>query len=164
MPLISKRLLGFTVVAMFAACGAQTPASPCGPASALVAAVTDGDTIVLEGGQKIRYLLVDTPEVSGGEECYGPEARELNRSLVLGKTIELRYDDKCTDRFDRTLAYVSVDGREVNRLLVERGFGCVLVLPPAGASRAEEFESVAASAKAEGRGLWGFCSPSPCSN
>ena len=57
---------------------------------------------------KIRYLMVNTPETTGGKnECYGQNAVTFNTDLVLGKTVEIDYDVECTDRFDRTLAYVS---------------------------------------------------------
>ena len=124
----------------------------------------DGDTLTLVSGVKIRYLLVNTPEITSGKnECYGAEARDFNKSIVEGKTVALTYDEAgCTDRFSRTLGYVSVDGREVNKLLVERGMGCVLHIPPAGESRAEEFKAAETVAKSENRGVWGACSPVPC--
>ena len=134
----------------------------CGPSSGTVARVVDGDTIELESGEKIRYLMVDTPESTTEVECYGPEAKEFNASLVEGKEIELTYDVDCTDRFDRTLAYVTVGDREVNALLVERGFACMLYIPPNGEDRADEFESLEAVAEAENRGLWGACEENPC--
>ena len=86
----------------------------------------------------------------------------FNTDLVLGKPIELDYDEECTDRFGRTLAYVSVGGQEVNTLLVERGFACVLHIPPNGDDRADEFDALEDAAKAAGRGLWGTCDPIPC--
>jgi micrococcal nuclease len=134
----------------------------CGPATGVVASVTDGDTIELQSGEKIRYLMVDTPETSGEVECYGVEARDFNRSLVHGQTVELRYDVDCTDRFDRLLAYVTVDGREVNRLLVERGFGCVLHIPPNGDDVVDDYQSLETTARDAKRGLWGACSVTPC--
>jgi micrococcal nuclease len=152
------------VVAMglvLAGCGEE--GSPCGPTSATVARIIDGDTIELDSGETIRYLLVNTPETTGGkDDCYGQNAVQFNRDLVEGKEITLRYDEVCTDRFDRTLAYVSVGGQEVNRLLVDRGYACVLHIPPNGDDRAEEFEALEDEAQAAGRGLWGVCDPIPC--
>lgn len=138
--------------------------SICGPSSGEVSGVTDGDTITLTSGVKIRYLLVDTPEITQGKnECYGAEARDFNKSLVDGKPVTLGYDEAgCTDRFGRTLAYVSVNGNDVNRLLVERGFACVLHIPPAGTSRSAEFTELERTAKAQNRGVWGACDPVPC--
>jgi micrococcal nuclease len=135
--------------------------SPCGPSEAKVTRVLDGDTVELENGDKIRYLLVDTPEVSGGGDCFGENAKQLNTDLVLGKTIQISYDVECTDNFGRTLAYVSVDGQEVNTLLVQRGYGCVLHIPPDGDSRVDEFKGLQLDAKNAHRGLWGACDPLP---
>lgn len=138
----------------------------CGGSSAevgVVARVIDGDTIDLESGERIRYLMVNTPETTGGkDECYGQNAVTFNTDLVLGKTIEYECDVDCTDMFGRTLAYVRVDGQEVNTLLVERGFACVLHIPPNGDDRADEFEALEDAARAANRGLWGQCDPIPC--
>jgi micrococcal nuclease len=143
--------------------GCGTGGSKCGPSEAVVSRIIDGDTIELESGETIRYLMVNTPETTGGKnECYGANAVQFNTDLVLGKTVELRYDVECTDRFDRTLAYVSVSGQEVNSLLVERGYACVLHIPPNGDSRVAEFEALEDAARADNRGLWGACSPIPC--
>lgn len=151
---------------LLSACGAGTPppeTSDCGPTSGTVANVIDGDTIELTSGEKIRYLLVDTPETTGGKnDCWGVEARELNKSLVDGKQVTLRYGEACTDRFQRLLAYVSVDGREVNTTLVERGAACVLFIPPAGEARHEEFESLESAARGADKGVWGACDVVTC--
>ena len=135
----------------------------CGPTEAVVARVIDGDTIELESGERVRYLLVDTPELSGGGECYGLEAAEFNRSAVEGKTVTLSYDTECTDDFDRLLAYVALlDGRLVNEVLLERGLACVLHIPPNGEDRVDEFRSIEAQARAGQNGLWGMCTEAPC--
>jgi micrococcal nuclease len=137
--------------------------SPCGATEATVERVIDGDTIELTGGVKIRYLLVNAPETTNGHmDCYGANAAQFNSDLVLGKTVELRYDVECTDMYGRSLAYVTVGGQEVNRLLVERGYACVLHIPPDGDDRYAEFMALQADAKAAMRGLWGACDPIPC--
>jgi len=135
--------------------------SPCGDTEGVVSRVIDGDTIVLESGVKIRYLLVDTPEISSGGDCYGSNAQQFNSDLVLGKTVQLNFDVACTDMFGRTLAYVIVDGQEVNSLLVSRGYGCVLSIPPDGQSRLDEFKALQLDAMVNKRGLWGACNPLP---
>jgi len=154
-PVVVVLLLAFA-----AACGGS--GSDCGPTSGHVARVIDGDTIELETGEKIRYLMVDTPESTTELECYGDNAKQFNTDLVADKDIELRYDVECEDRFGRTLAYVTVGGVEVNTLLVERGFACVLHIPPNGDDRADEFDALEDAAKAAMKGLWGACSPFPC--
>lgn len=145
------------------ACGGGTAAPPCGPETGMVAEVIDGDTLLLEGGERVRYLLADAPESAGGRsECFGAEARAFNRALVEGRRVSLTYGEACEDRFGRLLAYVSVDGHEVNALLVERGHACVLHIPPAGSARRAEFEALEAGARRASRGVWGACAPVSC--
>lgn len=148
-------------VAIAALALAGCEGSPCGETEATVVRVIDGDTIELDTGVKIRYLLVDTPEISGTPDCYGHEAAQYNSDLVLNKKVQLSYDVQCTDMFGRTLAYVLVDGQEVNSLLISRGYGCVLQIPPNGETRIEEFRSLQLDAKSAMRGLWSACSPLP---
>jgi micrococcal nuclease len=137
--------------------------SACGPTSGLVTNVVDGDTIDLDSGERIRYLLVDTPEsVNGATDCFGQEAKAFNHDLVLGQHVTLRYDEECTDRFGRLLAYVSVGDQEINSLLVERGYACVLYIPPNGSERRTEFDTLEAEAKAAGRGMWSACQVVTC--
>lgn len=148
---------------LFAGCDAAAPPA-CGPERDVVARVIDGDTLELASGAVVRYLLVDTPEsVNGADDCFGHEAAAFDRALVEGREVTLAYDDAaCRDRYGRLLAYVTVDGREVNALLVERGYACVLYLPPAGSARHEAFEALERRARAERRGLWGACEVASC--
>jgi micrococcal nuclease len=142
-----------------AACGGDR----CGPAGAVVARVIDGDTVELATGERVRYLLVDTPEISGTPECYGAEAARFNRDLVEERAVELAYDVECEDRYGRLLAYVTIAGSDVSALLIERGYGCVLHIPPNGADRVDAYRALQAEARAAGRGLWGACQEDlPC--
>jgi endonuclease YncB( thermonuclease family) len=36
--------------------------------------LTDGDTVVLRNGQRVRLVQIDTPEVFFGRECHGRAA------------------------------------------------------------------------------------------
>jgi micrococcal nuclease len=148
---------------VLAACDNAIPQQSCGPTEAVVSRVIDGDTIELASGERIRYLLVNTPEITNGHnDCYGQNAAQFNRDLVEGKTVTLTYDVQCTDLYGRLLAYVSVGGQEVNSLLIERGYACMLHIPPDGDDRAAEFKALQAAAKTARRGLWGACDPIPC--
>ncbi len=161
MPLKRLAVASAALAALTTACG--DPGSTCGPSSGVVARVVDGDTIELETGEKVRYLMVDTPEsTSGATDCFGENARQFNADLVLGKTVSLRYDVECEDRYDRLLAYVSLGDQEVNSLLVDRGYACVLHIPPNGADRVDEFEALERAARAAGRGMWGICEDVTC--
>lgn len=158
-------MIRIAVAAVLALLAIGCAGSPCGESEAKVVRVIDGDTIEIEGGVRIRYLLVDTPEIAHNSqetsECWGDEAAKMNSDLVLGKTVQIHYDVQCTDRFNRTLAYVTVGGQEVNTLLVQRGYACVLYIPPNGEARREELEKLQLDAKNARRGLWNACSPLP---
>lgn len=148
-----NRLLALAVLA---ACGGS-------PREAVVTRVIDGDTVVLESGEKIRYLMVNAPETTNGHnDCYGTNAATFNSDLVLNKTVQLETDVQPMDMYGRTLAYVTVDGQEVNSLLLERGFACLLHIPPNGDDRLTELKALETSAKTAMRGLWGACDPIPC--
>ncbi|RKH38648.1 hypothetical protein D7V93_40970, partial [Corallococcus llansteffanensis] len=153
--------VGFVLLlAVLLACGGEE--GECGPRTGVVTQVIDGDTVVLQDGERIRYLLADAPETTRGHhDCFGEEAAAFNRSLVEGRTVRLRDGEACTDRFGRRLAYVSVEGHDVNALLVERGYACTLFVSPAGGSRRGEFEALEVEARRARRGLWGRC-PAPC--
>tara|TARA_R110002096_G_scaffold435826_2_gene663581 strand:+ start:115912 stop:116382 length:471 start_codon:yes stop_codon:yes gene_type:complete len=151
----------FILAAALSLAAACTPNDECGPSEGVVARVIDGDTIELESGVTIRYLAIDTPEIaqssSGTSQCFGDEAKRFNEDLVAGQTVSLVYDVECLDTYNRTLAYVSIGDREVNSLLVERGFARVDIFPPNGVDREAELRVLENLAKQEERGLWGAC-------
>ncbi len=74
----------------------------------------DGDTIDIEGGYRVRYIGIDTPEK---DEAFYSEAKEANRRLVEGKTVWLTVDAQPSDRYGRLLAYVWAGERLVNRIV-----------------------------------------------
>ena len=76
---------------------------------AVVYQVIDGDTIELVGGERVRFIGVDAPEMgfAGGEYEEGAtEATEFVRNLIDGRTIWLEADGNDRDRFDRLRRYV----------------------------------------------------------
>ncbi len=137
----------------------------CGPTTAEVAWVFDGDTIELEGsGERVRYILVGAPEIAHDgmpAGCFGGAAKQRNIDLVAGQTVRLTYDAECRDRFDRLLAYVEVDGVDVNRTLIAEGLACVFQVLPNGRDRVDDYLGALEQAAAEDRGLWGVC-PEVC--
>ena len=88
--------------------------------------VTDGDTVVLRNGRRVRLVQIDTPEVFFGTECYGPQASATaKRLLPAGARVRLDVEP-ATDRVDdfgRLLRYVirAKDGVNVNMALVAVG-------------------------------------------
>jgi micrococcal nuclease len=124
--------------------------------AARVEHVTDGDTVWLTGIGKVRLIGIDTPEVYGQVECYGPQASAFaKRLLPPGRRVTYELGPEERDRYGRALAYVWLrDGRFLNRLLVARGYAQPMTVPP-NVEYEDVFVKAAARAREAGRGLWG---------
>jgi micrococcal nuclease len=86
--------------------------------------VVDGDTLDING-IRIRLSLVDTPE--RGQPGY-KEAKELVKSLCLGKNAELDVDDgqRRGDRYGRELGIVYCNGLNINEKLMDNHLAKIL--------------------------------------
>lgn len=118
--------------------------------------VVDGDTIVITGGWKVRYIGMDTPELhlpGGHPEPFAREATQANETLVGGQVVTLRKDKSETDRYGRLLRFVYVNGMHVNAELVKMGLAYALSVPP-DTSQATEFEGLEAEARKKRKGMW----------
>jgi micrococcal nuclease len=162
----------------------ETPSEP-GRLTVTVTDVVDGDTIDIryEDGttDTVRLLGVDTPEVhtsvspdefegipdtEAGRQClrdWGETASDYATRELAGKTIQLQFDDAADRRgtFDRLLAYVLVDGENVNYNLVATGHARVFDSTFSQSTRFYEAESDAQDAQT---GLWncrGHETPTP---
>jgi micrococcal nuclease len=145
------------LVLVFAA--ALTASGAVGAPAATVASVTDGDTLRLSNGQRIRLVQIDAPETG---ECYGKEARTaLIRLAPVGSSISLEADSRLdqVDRYGRLLRYVRRGATNVNLELVRRGAAAPYFFDGDRGRYATRLLEAAVAAKAERRGLWG-ASPS----
>jgi len=129
-----------------------------------VSKVIDGDTIELESGQTVRLIGIDTPEtvdVRRPVGCFGKEASEESKKLMVGKWVILQKDVSETDKYGRLLRYVYLSLEEgqtlfVNDYLVREGFAKVLTYPP-DVKFNEQFRLAEKEAREHERGLWGKC-------
>ena len=123
------------------------------PETAKVTQVIDGDTIIIEGNYRVRYIGIDTPEVYPKVEEYGIEAWKANRRLVEGKEVRLERDATETDKYDRLLRYVYVGDVFVNAELVRQGLAEAKAYPP-DTKYQDYLEKLEAEARLAGRGMW----------
>ena len=123
------------------------------PETAKVIQVIDGDTITIEGGYRVRYIGIDTPEVHPVPEAYGTEAWQVNRQLVEGKEVRLERDVSETDKYGRLLRYVYVDDVLINAELVRLGLAEAKAYPP-DIKYQDYLEEMEAEARKAGRGIW----------
>lgn len=129
-------------------CGCQSP-----PTTAKVIKVIDGDTITIEGGYRVRYIGIDTPEIHPELEAFGLEAWQANLALVGDKTVHLERDVSETDKYGRLLRYVYVDDTFVNAELVRAGLARAEAYPP-DTKYQDYLERLEQEARQAGRGLW----------
>jgi micrococcal nuclease len=125
-----------------------------------VVRVIDGDTIEIEGGERVRYIGIDTPETvdpKKSKECFGAEAFMQNKKLVAGKTVRLEKDTTDRDKYNRLLRYVWVGDDFINLDLVKNGFAYAYAYTPDTKYQKQisEAQKEAIGAK---NGLWAACS------
>jgi micrococcal nuclease len=124
--------------------------------SRLCVRVIDGDTIQLDGGERVRLIGVDTPETVDPRrpvQYFGKEASAFTRRLAEGRTVRLEFGDETFDRYHRTLAYVYLtDGTFLNAEIIRQGYGFAYTRFPFRYQ--EEFVRLERQARTERRGLW----------
>jgi endonuclease YncB( thermonuclease family) len=113
--------------------------------------VIDGDTLDIRG-ERIRLFGIDTPELGqpwwdgeGGEHDAGVSAREALEVLIKGKRLSVKVLRE--DKYQRSLAIVKVDGRDVARSLVSQGWA----FASPGSTRYRRTEN---AARRRRRGFW----------
>lgn len=133
---------------------ATTAPAPERTETALVVAVTDGDTIRVrfpDGREEpVRIIGIDAPE--RGEPGAGDSTAAL-AELVEGRQVTLIRDVSDRDRFGRLLRYVEAGGSDVGLSLVATGWAVAKRFPP-DVTRAEVLEAAEAHAREAGLGLW----------
>jgi micrococcal nuclease len=126
----------------------------------------DGDTIAVNmngATETVRFIGVDTPETHKPNtpvQCYGLAAAAFTKNTIGTQSVRLATDPDSTDRdrYNRLLRYVYLpDGRLLNKLLIEGGYG--FYYPYFPFTKSDEFAAAQASAQASNKGLWGNCSP-----
>jgi len=137
----------------------------------LVKRAVDGDTLVLENGERVRLIGIDTPEMHESNKLYrdsqrtgedittiqklGRRSYEFTKKLVEGKRVNLEFDVERHDKYGRLLAYVYLkDGTFVNAEIVKQGYASLMTIPP-NTKYADLLLKLYREAREGQRGLWG---------
>jgi micrococcal nuclease len=123
--------------------------------------VTDGDTLGLDAGLRVRLTEVEAPApgYDGREDQpFAEEARDLLVAAAMGRQAKLWYGGLMRDGYERALAHVIVGdetGAEVwlNGYAVRQGGAWVRTWPD-NMKRARRLLALEAEARVEKRGLW----------
>lgn len=139
---------------LLAGCGAE-PQGP--PREALVSRVIDGDTLILEGGARVRLLGLDAPEMERDgrpAEFLAHKAKAFLTDLTRGKRLRLEYDHLRYDHYGRLLAYLYLpDQTMVNAELLRQGLAHVYFHSPNLRYR-DTLLAAQREAMSAQRGLW----------
>ena len=119
--------------------------------------VIDGDTFLLENGEKVRLIGVDTPELhhpTKPVQYFAEEARNFTGKLVEGKKVRLEFDWQERDKYGRLLAYVYLlEGNLfLNAEIIKQGYGFAYTKYPF--KYLEEFKEYEREARSKAVGLW----------
>ncbi len=119
--------------------------------------VVDGDTLVLAGGEKLRLVGVNTPELGRDgrpDEPLAIAARGALRAEVAAGHVWLATADDRRDRHGRTLAYAYNSGGEsLSARLLGQGLGFHVAIAP-NVALADCLQRVERDARAGLHGVW----------
>ena len=114
-----------------------------------VVAITDGDTIKIltptKQQIKVRLADIDTPERG---QPYGRKARQVLGDKIHRRMVEV--EEVTTDRYQRLVGRVFLDGRNINAEMVEDGAAWVYRKYSSDPYLLE----LEHQAREQGRGLW----------
>ena len=124
-----------------------------------VSKVTDGDTLVLRDGRKVRVIGINAAEMGNEDhpaEPFAEAAKAMVQKLVKSSEnhVKLRYGKQRYDQYDRLLAHVFLaDGQDLNSKLLKKGLAVVVAIPP-NLWHLDCNRKVEASARKAKLGLW----------
>ncbi|PAL18293.1 thermonuclease family protein [Peribacillus simplex] len=124
--------------------------------------VIDGDTVKIKmtngNEETVRLLLIDTPETvhpSKPVQPFGPEASKFAKELMpSGSKVEVETGIGERDKYGRLLAYFYVDGKMVNKLLLEKGLARVAYVYAPNTKYLDELENIQKQAQQDEIGIW----------
>ncbi|CAH0202757.1 SPBc2 prophage-derived endonuclease YokF [Peribacillus sp. Bi96] len=130
--------------------------------TAKIIRVVDGDTVKIKmpngNEETVRLLLIDTPETvhpSKPVQPFGPEASKFTKDLMpAGSKVEVEPGIGERDKYGRLLAYFYVDGKMVNKLLLEKGLARVAYVYAPNTKYLDELENIQKQAQKDQIGIW----------
>ncbi len=118
----------------------------------VVERVIDGDTIEIDGGERVRYIGVDAPEL--GEPLY-EEARAFQAKILRQSHVQIRVcKEEPRDGYGRTLAFVYKGNVDMGEQLLRYGYARTLFIGLCSDPVATKYRRFERGAFRVGLGLW----------
>ena len=125
-------------------------ARPASTYTAYVVRIIDGDTIhvrdITGEPHRIRLAMIDAPE---REQPFGTEAAKKLSALLRQGTIRLKV--KCIDKYNREVAFVYCEGKDVSAEMLKEGMALHYHI---NFDKCEMYDKFEAAAKRYHKGLW----------
>ncbi len=141
----------------------QTTASATGqaayqPVATSISDVLDRGIILLPTGEELRLRGLSIPSITDSNEVsrlYAREAMQVLRTLTQGKEIYAVLDDPLRDSTGRILGtLILADGTELNRRMLELGYGSLKAEDFAPAVNYADLEAAQEFARTNRLGIW----------
>ena len=135
--------------------------------------MTDGDTLRLTNGARVRLIGIDTPETqvsprSGGDDQpFALDAKSFTRRATESGSVRLEFDKERIDRYGRFLAYVWYLDREseqellLNEELVRAGLARARLGYSYSDAMKRRFRAAEFEARQARRGIWALDETEP---
>ena len=109
-------LVSFLLVGLSSKTNAELPTT-------IIKSCYDGDTCTTINGEKLRLACIDTPELKGkrADPIPAEKARDFLNNLLINEEVSIRRITK--DRYGRTVAELYSGNINIQKLLVDRGYG-----------------------------------------
>lgn len=116
-----------------------------------VVRVIDGDTFILNNGEKVRMIGINAPEES---DLYGPEAAYYLQKLIINQDITLIPDriGRERDRYGRLLRYAILNSVDINKKMIEDGYAFAYLKYKF--ERKNDYRNAQIKAQNSGFGMW----------
>ena len=150
------KIIAYTLFLLFAlgligiASIASAQARPCSTYTAHAVRIIDGDTInvrdITGEAHRIRLAMIDAPE---REQPFGTEATKKLSELLRQGTVRLKV--KCIDKYNREVAFVYCEGKDVSAEMLREGMALHYHM---NFDNCEMYDKFEAAAKRCHKGLW----------
>lgn len=120
--------------------------------------VVDGDTIELRGGERVRMIGINTPEIG---QPYSSEAKNKLKELIEGKEVVLEKDITDRDQYGRLLRYIWLKDILINLEMVRLGYANSYTYPP-DVKYQDQIVATETEARENKIGLWTPAEASSC--
>lgn len=116
-----------------------------------VVRVIDGDTFVIETGEKVRLTWINAPEIS---DIFWQESKYHLDGLIGWKTVNLEKDMLTDDKdiYLRLLRRVLIDDVDVNKMMISDGYAFAYL--KYNFSRKDEYRETQELSNSSNLGMW----------